>query len=123
MKRILIVDDNQMLVKLYRSTFASAGFAVDVAFDGAAGLAAARQSPPDLLLLDLMLPKLGGVEVLTAIRKNPALAAIPVIVVSNAYTPERTQQLWQAGATQVLTKANSGPNVLLEAIRAALAEK
>lgn len=123
MKRILIVDDNQALVNMYRGMFASAGFAVDVAHDGEAGVAAAKRTPPDLVLLDLMMPKMNGVEVLTAIRADPATATIPVIVISNAYTPERTEQLWKAGATQVLTKANSKPNVLLETVRAALAPK
>jgi DNA-binding response OmpR family regulator len=123
MKRLLIVDDNQMLTNMYRTTFAAAGFAVDVAHDGESGVAAARKTRPDLVLLDLMMPKMNGVEVLTALRADPDLAAVPVIVISNAYTPERTEQLWKAGATQVLTKASSSPNVLLEAIRAALSPK
>lgn len=123
MKRILIVDDNQTLVNMYRSMFASAGFAVDVAHDGEAGIQAVKRTPPDLVLLDLMMPKMNGVEVLTALRADPALAAIPVIVISNAYTPERTDQLWKAGATQVLSKANSRPKELLETVRTTLASK
>jgi DNA-binding response OmpR family regulator len=123
MRRILIIDDNQTLAGLYRVKFAAAGFTVDMAHDGPTGLEAARRAPPDVVLLDLMLPNMNGVEVLTAVRADPALSAIPVIVMSNSYTPERTELLWKAGATQVLTKANSGPNVLLDAIRAALAQK
>ena len=120
MKRILIMDDNQMLTNLYRGAFTSAGFAVDVAYDGESGLAAARSTRPDIVLLDLMMPKMNGVEVLTALRADPDLSAIPVIVISNAYTPERTEQLWKAGATQVVTKASSKPNTLLDMIRATL---
>ena len=121
MKRILIVDDNQMLTNLYRGSFAAAGFAVDVAHDGESGVAAARKTPPDVVLLDMMMPRMNGLEVLTALRGDPALSAVPVIVFSNAYTPERMEKLWQAGATQVLLKASSTPNVVLEAVRTALA--
>lgn len=121
MKRILIVDDNRMLANLYRSCLTAAGFSVETADDGEAGLAAARRTPPDLVLLDMMMPRMSGLEVLTALRGDDALRAVPVIVCSNSYTPGRMDQLWQAGATQVLVKANSTPKLILEAVRGALA--
>jgi CheY-like chemotaxis protein len=123
MKRILIVDDNQMLANLYRSSLAAAGFAVEVVHDGEAGVTAARRTPPDLVLLDMMMPRMSGLEVLTALRADPALSAVPVIVCSNSYTPDRMEKLWHAGATQVLVKANSTPHAILEAVRTALAER
>lgn len=121
MKRILIVDDNQMLANLYRGSLTAAGFVVEVAHDGESGLTAARKTPPDVVLLDMMMPRMDGLEVLTTLRGDPALGAVPVIVFSNAYTSDRMAQLWQAGATQVLVKANSTPKVILEAVRTALA--
>lgn len=120
MKRVLIVDDNAMLANLYRSTFVAAGYAVDVANDGQAALSAAARQQPDVILLDVMLPGMSGVDVLAALRREPALAAVPVLVISNAYTPERTEQLWHAGATQLLVKANSTPNAMVDAVRAAI---
>lgn len=120
MKQIPIVDDNQMLANLYRGTLAAAGFTVDVAHDGKAGLAAARATRPDLVLLDMMMPAMSGLDVLTAVRADPALAAVPVIVFSNAFIPERMEKLWQAGATQVLVKASSTPRAILDAVRNAL---
>jgi len=123
MKRILIIDDNQMVVNLYRSAFASAGFGVEFANDGEAGIAAARRMPPDVVLLDLMMPKMSGVDVLKALRQDPILSDVPVIVISNAYTPDRMEQLWSAGATQILTKASTRPSVLVDAVRTALAPK
>jgi len=69
------------------------------------------------LMLDLMMPRMGGLEMLTAVRADPGLAAVPVIVLSNSFTAERTEQLWQAGVSQVLVTANSTPNVVLDAIR------
>lgn len=123
MKRILIVDDNQTLANVYRGKLTSAGYAVEVAHDGESGIAAARKTPPDLVLLDLMMPKMSGAEVLAALRADERLSAVPVFVLSNSYTAARTEELWKAGATQVLTKASSSPNSLLDAIRSALASE
>jgi CheY-like chemotaxis protein len=122
MKRVLIVDDNRMLANLYRSTIVGAGFGVEVAHDGEAAMTAARRVKPDLVLLDLMMPRMSGLEVLTALRADPTLGSVPVIVFSNSFTPERTEQLWQAGVTQLLVKASSSPRVVLDAIRTAIGD-
>lgn len=123
MKRILIIDDNQMLANVYRASLAGAGFAVEVAHDGEAGVAAARRTPPDLVLLDMMMPRMDGLGVLAALRADEALRAVPVIVCSNSCTPDRMDKLWQAGATQVLAKVSSTPRFILEAVRTALEAK
>jgi DNA-binding response OmpR family regulator len=120
MKRVLIIEDNQMLANLYRGSLAGAGFAVEVAPDGDAGLKSAKASNPDVILLDLMLPKKTGLDVLNSIRADEQLKAVPVLLLSNAYTPARTKELWDAGATQVLVKANTTPKQILESVRAAL---
>ena len=120
MRRILIIEDNQLLANTYRAAFAQAGFKVEVAGDGHAGIAAALAAPPEIILLDLMLPKLSGLEVLRRLRTDPRLALVPVLVLSNSYTAQRTQELWDAGATQVLLKANSTPKRLLESVRQSL---
>ena len=120
MKRVLIIDDNQLLANLYRSSLTGAGFAVEVAPDGEAGLNSAKATTPDVILLDLMLPKKNGLDVLTTIRADDQLKAIPVLLLSNAYTPARTKELWDAGATRVLVKANTTPKQMLESVRAVL---
>jgi adenylate cyclase len=120
MRHILIIEDNQLLANTYRAAFTQAGFKVDVAADGDAGLAAALAAPPEIILLDLMLPKVSGLEVLRRLRADSRLARVPVLVLSNAYTAERMQELWSAGATQVLLKANSTPKRLLESVRQSL---
>lgn len=120
MTRVLIIDDNQMLTSLYRAALAAAGFHVEVAHDGASGLQIAQQRPPDVVLLDLMLPNMSGFEVLSTLRTDPVLARTPVIVLSNAYTAERTAEVLNLGATQMLTKVNSSPKVVLDAVRQAV---
>ena len=120
MKRVLIIEDNQLLANLYRSSLVAAGFAVEVSADGEAGLSNAKKVTPDLILLDLMLPKKTGLDVLHSIRADEQLKAVPVLLLSNAYTPARTKELWDAGATQVLVKANTTPKQIVESVRSTL---
>lgn len=120
MKRVLIIEDNALSANLYRGALAQDGFQVSVETDGAAGLAAIARGKPDLVLLDLILPKVDGVEVLRRIRQNPDLAAMPVIITSNSYTSARLDELWNAGATQVLAKASVPPRELVRVVREAI---
>ena len=120
MRRVLIIDDNQMLANLYRSALEPGGFAVEIAADGEAGLSHAQVTAPDVILLDLMLPKKNGLEVLHAIRADARLSGVPVLLFSNAYTPARMKELSEAGATQMLVKANTKPKQIVEAVHATL---
>lgn len=120
MKRIIVIEDNAMAANLYQTALTRDGYRVEVASDGEAGLAAIARSSPDLVLLDLMLPKVDGFEVLRRIRSIPDLASLPVIVTSNAYTAPRLEELRQAGATQIVTKASLSPKDLARVVRQAL---
>ncbi len=80
--RILVVEDDPNVRGLLRTLFDAEGYQVAVAADGLAGLFEASAQPPALILLDVMMPDFGGVRVLEELRDNPALAAVPVIVVT-----------------------------------------
>lgn len=121
MSRVLLIDDNAVVVNLYGNALRTAGHKVEIARDGEAGLAAVGTFKPDVVLLDLAMPKTHGLQVLTAIRADPAQAQLPVIVFSNTFTNERLQEVWDAGASQVLSKASSTPKQVIEAVRAVLA--
>ena len=121
MSRILVIEDNAVASAIYRSTLVRDGHAVEVTSDGQSGLAALRREPPSLIILDLMLPGMDGIAVLKQIRASAGLERTPVVVISNAYTPERLDQVWNAGATQVLAKANSTPKEIARVIREVLA--
>ena len=82
MKRILIIEDEKDLAELLAFNLEKEGFATKCAFDGTTGLAAVRSESPDLVVLDLMLPGILGTEVCKAMRKNPATARIPVLMVT-----------------------------------------
>jgi CheY-like chemotaxis protein len=120
MKQILVIEDNAVAASLYRSVLSAAGYHVDVATDGEAGLAAIQKAQPDLVLLDLMLPKIEGIEVLRQIRSNPALKSMPVMITSNAYTSARMNELRAAGATEILIKAKMTPKEIARVVSSLL---
>jgi len=120
LKRIVVIEDNVMAANLYQTALTRDGYRVEVAPDGEAGLAAIARSSPDLVLLDLMLPKVDGFEVLRRIRATPDLATLPVIITSNAYTAPRLEELRQAGATQIVTKSSLSPKELARVVRQTL---
>ena len=120
MKKILIVEDDQIVANLYRNKFSVEGYQVEVAFDGEAGLETLRAFRPDAVILDLMLPKLSGVELMKRIRAESDFQEIPVIVFSNTYLTNLVQEAWKAGATKCLSKANCTPKQVFEVVRGAL---
>ena len=120
MKTIVIVEDQPVLAAAYSNKFRGEGFNVEVAMDGESGLDLITRIKPDLVLLDLQLPKLSGLEVLKKTRSSPELQAIPIIVLSSLAKPESVEEAWQAGATLVLSKFNTSPRRVLESVRASL---
>lgn len=121
MRTIVVVEDQTVLASAYRNKFRSEGFNVEVALDGEQGLDLITRIKPDLVLLDLHLPKMSGLEVLKKVRSNPALHAMPVIVFSSLTKPGAVEGAWEAGATLVLSKFNTSPNRVLESVNATLA--
>ncbi|MBI4369787.1 MAG: response regulator [Elusimicrobia bacterium] len=91
-KRILIVDDDESVCELLKFVLEREGFATILAKDGEAALNQAGTGQPDLILLDLMLPKYGGFEVLRQLQK-PGTARIPIVVFTGRYTDRSTQEL------------------------------
>lgn len=116
MKRILITDDDQFLANVCRRKFEEAGFSVTVATDGHAAIEELVLHPPDVVLLDLMLPEIDGLGVLRFLRSRERLRGLPVIVVSNlSYFSGVVQAAWHAGATYFFNKGDCSPATLVEA--------
>jgi DNA-binding response OmpR family regulator len=120
MMTIVVVEDQPVLATSYGNKFRGEGFHVEVALDGEQGLDLITRIRPDLVLLDLQLPKLSGLEVLKRVRSNPELQTLPIIVLSSLAKPESVEEAWQAGATLVLSKFNTSPKRVLESVNAAL---
>ena len=121
MKKILITEDDQVMATICQEKFQSEGFEVAVARDGHAAIHQLRVSPPDIVLLDLMLPEVNGVEVLQFIRSQKSIRDLPVIVLSNSHVGNLVQAAWRAGANRCLTKSNCTPRRLVEEVRNTLA--
>ena len=119
MKRILIIEDDRDIAELVRRYLEKAGFAVDVNASGREGLAALTAHPPDLLVLDLMLPHVSGAEICRAARAAPTTALIPIIMVTaKGDEAERISGL-EIGADDYIAKPFS-PNELVARVRALL---
>src|SRR5258708_7600791 len=109
MPKIIVIEDQKVLATVYRNKFIAEGYQVEVAADGEAGLALINSSKPDLVILDLMLPRMNGIEVLKKVRANPLFQSLPVIIFSNASLPGMVEEAWTAGATMVLSKSSHSP--------------
>jgi len=119
MKRILIIEDDRDIVELVRYNLANEGFQVAAASDGSTGLAQLRKSPPDLLLLDLMLPKLSGLEICKEIRRNERLNRLPILMLTaRGEEADRVVGL-EIGADDYVTKPFS-PRELVARVKALL---
>lgn len=122
MKKLLIIEDDRIIGSIYSKKFAVEGFDVEVAEDGQTGFERILAFRPDIVLLDLMLPKLNGLEILARVRALPEFQRLPIIVFSNAYMTSVIDSAWKAGATTVLTKSNTSPKKLTETIHELLAQ-
>jgi len=117
MKKILIIEDDQIVANVYRNKLAVEGYQAEAASDGESGLKLMRTFQPDAIVLDLMLPKMSGVEVIKEIRGEAEFSKVPIIVLSNTYSTNLIQDAWKAGATKCVSKINCSPKVLLELMR------
>jgi phosphate regulon transcriptional regulator PhoB len=82
MKRVLLIEDDRDIVELVRYNLEREGFQVAAATDGATGLAQIRKAPPDILLLDLMLPKISGLDICKEIRRDTSLNRLPILMLT-----------------------------------------
>jgi CheY-like chemotaxis protein len=120
MLTILLVDDNLHLQIAFKKVLTSSGYQVELASDGEEGLRLAHSTRPDVILLDMLLPKLGGVDVLRALKADDATKTIPVIALSGLPMSNEAR-LRRDGAISYLQKSNlENLDILLQAIDYAL---
>ncbi len=120
MHKLLLIDDDVVVTNIYRNKFSLEGFQVEIAADGQEGVDMALAFRPEVIILDLMLPKMSGVEVLTAIRSLPDFKQLPIIVLSNTYLTNMVREAWKAGATKCLSKSNCNPAALVKLVQTTL---
>ena len=117
MKKIIIVEDDPIVGHIYQTRLEKEGYEVETCTDGQKGFYRIHEFHPDAVLLDLMLPKMNGVEILKKIRAQSQFQRLPVIVFTNAYVPNMIQEAFGAGATQVFNKATLTPRQVIDALQ------
>jgi CheY-like chemotaxis protein len=118
MKKILLIEDDQLIANIYSNKLTTgADFKVHIARDGESGLQTIEKFQPDVIILDLMLPKMSGIDVLKTIRARADAKHIPVVVFSNTYLSNLVQEAWKAGATKCLSKSSCTPKQLISVLK------
>ena len=117
---ILIVEDDPLLSKMYETKFSTEGFGVIRAADGEEGIKSALANHPDIILLDVMMPKVSGIDMLAEIRKDQWGAGVPVVVLSNLSEQQEGDKAHALGVKEYLVKANFTPAEIVEKIRSYL---
>jgi DNA-binding response OmpR family regulator len=120
--RVLLVEDDRFLRRAGEVALRKAGIDVITAVDGEDALRIARAETPDLILLDVVMPRLNGFEVLRALKDDPATRRIDVIMLSNLRQEADVAAAMAAGARDYLVKANLSLSALTEAVGKALGE-
>ncbi len=115
--RVLFVEDDASVAHMYRLKLELDGYTVDVAGDGLVALEKARAQRPDIIFLDIRLPKLDGMGVLEALRKDPSTEHIPVVILSNWNEQELVERGISLGALDHLIKSQTTPARLSQRLR------
>ncbi len=115
-KKILCIEDDTFLINLIIEKFSHANILATRAATGAAGVSAALSDTPDLILLDLMLPDMPGLEVLEKLKSSPEIALIPIIIFSNLGDKSVVENALAHGALMYLIKSNTLPGELVDIV-------
>jgi len=117
MKKILLIEDEELIIKLLSKKLAAIGYDVSLAMNGQEGVEKMKQNIPDLVLLDIVMPRMGGFEVMTEMKKDEKLAKIPVIIISNSGQPLELERAKELGAADWLVKTEFDPKEVAEKIQ------
>lgn len=121
-KKILIVEDEEIVLSLLEKKLKNEGYEVYSAKDGEEGIKKMKEVKPDLVLLDIIMPKKGGFEVMEEMKKEEQLKDIPVIVISNSGQPVELDKAKSLGAKDWLIKTEFDPQEVLEKVKKQLKE-
>lgn len=121
-QRLLLVEDDSFLAGMYVTKLTMEGFEAELAIDGKAGLEKAKKTKPDLILLDVLLPKMNGFDVLRELKNDPTTKNIPVILLTNLGQKSDVVRGLDLGAVDYLIKAHFMPSEVVEKIKEVLSK-
>jgi len=120
MAKILFIEDDPLIVKIYTTRLTADGYEVLSADNGEQGLKIAQENVPNLIVLDIMMPKMDGFGVLTQLKADERTKYIPIIVYSNLAQEEEIARAKFLGANEFIVKANLSPTEMVEKIKSYL---
>lgn len=123
MIRLLLIEDEPLIIKMYSRALAAAGFEIAAATNGPDGLRLAVAKKPDLILLDIMMPMMSGLEVLQRLKKKDSLKDIPVIMLTNLSDEGEVRATTLLGAVAFIVKSEIEPKQLVAKVKEILANK
>ncbi len=115
-KKILIIEDEDILLELLEKRLIQEGYDVTIARDGVQGLEKVRQEIPDLILLDVVMPRMGGFEVMKELQKDDKFSNIPIVIISNSGQPVEIDLAQKLGARDWLIKTDFEPQEVIDKV-------
>ncbi len=122
MTKILLVEDDPLIYRMYQKLFKLEGYETEIAENGQEGLDKLKTYRPDIILLDVMMPTMNGVEMLTKLRENPETKAIPVVVLTNMSDMRVSHEVFTQGADLSIIKSETDPDQVITWIKSVLAK-
>ena len=120
MFKILLIEDDKTLIEMYQMILSDYGYQVETAENGLIGLKKVLELKPDLVLLDVIMPKMSGLDVLRKLKSDPQTKAIPIIILSNLSSQKQSEEALKMGALKYLIKSNLDPEDLVQTIKQVL---
>lgn len=117
MAKILIIEDDELIGRMYVKAFTKVGYEVQAAVEGRSGIETAKSFQPDLILCDVMMPEMNGIEVLSALKADESLKHIPVVMLTNLSGTQDAQTAKEKGAVDYLVKSEFKPFEVSEKIK------
>lgn len=117
---VALIEDDPLIAEMYMTKFTKEGYDIQHAADGAAGLALVKQHTPDIILLDIIMPKMDGFQVLQELRKDSNFKKTPVIMLTNLGQEEDVQKGRALGATDYFIKTNFTPAAIVDKVKGIL---
>ena len=121
MARILIIEDDALIARMYEAAFRFEKFEVDVAHNGKDGLEKLKKNRPSLILLDIMMPKMNGIDVLREMKADPRHKGIPVVMLTNLSGSKDIEEALSLGAVKYIVKSKYKPKEVVAQIKEILA--
>ena len=115
--KILLVEDDQILAKLYQTKFQKEGYEIQLAYDGQEGLDKLKAFTPDIIILDLIMPRVDGFSFLQKVKPDPDLSKIPVLVLSNWGQESDIKRAQELGAKDFFVKADISLSQMIEKVK------